>query len=258
MRTFFVILLTLLLLAGAGAGYWGYKTYRGLEAQLATCNTVQASQRAELGIRSAELERVRGENATQARALSSLEQTKSETAALVKQMEAFKALTGKLQKVIDTGKLAVVYRDGRMILKLPAEVLFSSGQAHLSPAGQGTLGEVAAVLKQFPDRSFMVAGHTDAEPVKDSPFRNNWHLSSARALTVTEYFIEQGVRPNNLVAAGYGQFDPIASNKSARGRQDNRRIELVLLPNVTEIPRLIEQTKNLTASTAAPGEQPAP
>ncbi|HMJ11571.1 MAG TPA: hypothetical protein VK524_09180, partial [Polyangiaceae bacterium] len=72
-----------------------------------------------------------------------------------------------------------------------------------------------------------------------------------------EFFIEKGVKPHNLVASGYGEFDPIASNKSKAGRQDNRRIELVLLPNVTEIPRLIEQTKNLTASTAPAGEQPA-
>ena len=137
-----------------------------------------------------------------------------------------------------------------MILKLPAEVLFSSGQAQLSEPGRATLADVARVLKDFPERSFMVAGHTDNEPVKDSGYRNNWELSTARALTVTEFFIEQGVRPGNLVAAGYGEFDPIAGNQSARGRRDNRRIELVLVPNVEEIPRLIEQSKQLTASAA--------
>jgi chemotaxis protein MotB len=258
MRTFGVLLLVVLVLGLAGGGYWAYERYRGLESELRVCSASESTQRAQLGIRSAELETLRRESVMHQAELANMAQWKSQNAILAKQSAAFRALTAKLQRMIDTGKLRVLVRKGRMILKLPAEVLFSSGQAELSANGRNALTEVAAVLKEFPDRAFMVAGHTDNEPVKDSGYRNNWQLSTARALTVTEFFIEKGVKPENLVAAGYGEFDPIGSNDSARGRQDNRRIELVLLPNVEELPKLIEQTKELTASTATPGEQPAP
>jgi chemotaxis protein MotB len=254
MRTVVVLFFCALLAACAGGGYWAYKSYRGLEADLRLCAASESAQRAQLGIRSAELESLRRENQVHQVELATLEQWKTQNARLAKQMAAFNEVTAKLQKMIDTGKLRVLVRDGRMILKLPAEVLFSSGRAELSATGRTTLTEVADVLKQFPSRSFMVAGHTDNEPVKDSGYRNNWQLSTERALTVTEFFIENGMKAQNLVAAGYGEFDPIASNASGRGRQDNRRIELVLLPNVEELPRLIEETKQLTASSAAGGK----
>lgn len=258
MRTFGVLVLIALLLALAGGGYWAYQSYRALESDLRLCSASESSQRTQLGIRSAELEQLRNETKGQRAELANLDQWKAENAVLAKQTAAFHALAAKLQRMIDTGKLNVLVRKGRMILKLPAEVLFSSGRAELSESGKAALGEVAGVLKQFPDRSFMVAGHTDNEPVKDSGYENNWQLSTSRALTVTQFFVQNGVKPQNLVAAGYGEFDPISSNDTAKGRRENRRIEIELLPNVEEIPKLLQETKQLTASTAKPGEQAAP
>lgn len=258
MRAILTVLVLAVFLASAAGAYLAYERYRGLERDLAACTNLQGTARAELGIRSAEFDKLQREHAQQKAELANLDSLKSQSELLSKQVAAFQSLTVKLQKMIDTGKLRVMVRKGRMVLKLPAEVLFSSGRAELSTQGRGALGEVANVLKEFPDRSFMVAGHTDAEPVKDSGYRNNWQLSTARALTVSEFFIEQGVKPQNLVTAGYGEFDPISSNDNARGRQENRRIELVLLPNVEEIPRLLEETKQVTANTAGMAAQPAP
>ena len=157
--------------------------------------------------------------------------------------------------MIDAGKIQVVIRQGRMIVKLPAEILFASGSADLSKEGQPALAEVAAVLKQFPDRRFMVAGHTDNVPIGPSRFKDNWELSTARSVTVTEFLISVGMKPNHLVAAGYGEFDPVRSNTSDGGRKENRRIEIVLLPNLAEIPQLpVEPAASASAAAAKPAK----
>jgi chemotaxis protein MotB len=153
-----------------------------------------------------------------------------------KRLAAFRELTAKFQKMIDTGRLEIVVRDGRMIVKLPAGVLFDSGQAELSRDGQMALMEVAVVLRDLPGRKFMVVGHTDNVPLKNSVYSDNWALSAARALNVVRFLVTTGIKPENLVAAGYGEFDPIKTNKSEPGRKANRRIEIVLMPNVSEMP----------------------
>jgi len=165
-----------------------------------------------------------------------LEELRQQHADADKRLAAFKSLAEKLRKMIDAGKLEVVIRRGRMIVKLPAEVLFASGSSQLSTDGQTPLKELAAVLRQFPDRHFMVAGHTDNIPIGPSNYKSNWELSTARAVTVTEFLVSMGVNPTRLAAAGYGEFDPIKGNGSDLGRRENRRIEIVLLPNIEELP----------------------
>lgn len=71
-------------------------------------------------------------------------------------------------------------------------------------------------------------------------FSSNWALSAARAVTVTEALIDSGVKPTRLNAAGFGPYDPIASNASSKGRQKNRRIEIVLEPNLRELPASLQ------------------
>src|SRR5262245_52821307 len=80
-----------------------------------------------------------------------------------KRLAVFKELTSQLQKMIDSGQLKVVIRKGRMVVELPAQVLFPSGSAELSKPGQMALLEVGGILKKMTDRSFMVAGHTDSQ-----------------------------------------------------------------------------------------------
>jgi chemotaxis protein MotB len=141
--------------------------------------------------------------------------------------------------MISSGKIKVSIREGRMLVDLPSSVLFASGSADLQEAGKPTLTEVAAVLKQFPSRQFLIAGHTDTVPiVKTAAFKDNWDLSAARALTVTKFMIEKGLRPKSVAAAGYGEWDPVGNNRTEPGRQQNRRIEIVLLPNIAELPKM--------------------
>ncbi|MEO6576576.1 MAG: OmpA family protein [Polyangiaceae bacterium] len=155
-----------------------------------------------------------------------------------KRLEAFKALTEKFRKMIDSGKLQVIVRHGRMVVKLPAGILFASGSAELSKDGKTAIADVAGILKQFPDRRFEVAGHTDNVPLGPSTFKNNLELSAARAVTVTGQLISTGMNPSKLSAAGYSQYAPARENSNEAGRQENRRIEIVLLPNLAELPPL--------------------
>lgn len=186
-----------------------------------------------------------------------LDALRAQRAEMEKRLTAWKSITEKLRKMIDAGRLQVMVRDGRMILKLSNEVLFDTGKADLAPDGKAALREVAAILRQFPDRRFMIGGHTDDIPLHNKDYRNNWELSTARAVSVTEFLVASGVRPNRLVAAGYGEYEPVASNRTDAGRRENRRIEIVLLPNVGELPPLPDDAGNTPPAHAAAPAQAA-
>ena len=126
-----------------------------------------------------------------------------------------------------------------LVLALPAEVLFPSGVAELSREGEIKVLEVGFNLKQFPNRRFMVLGHTDNQaPLKNSVYPDNWALSTARALTVTRVLAQGGVNRKNLIVAGAGEHDELVPNSSVQTMQRNRRIEIVLLPALDELPPL--------------------
>jgi len=150
------------------------------------------------------------------------------------ELAEFKQMTKELSRMIDSGRLQVSFRRGRMVVELKAQVLFASGSADLTTGGKDALKEVAKSLRGFKGRHFIVAGHTDNIPVT-GPFENNWALSSARALNVTSALIRAGLRPQQLVAAGYGEYDPIARNTNEAGRQSNRRIEIILEPRLHDV-----------------------
>jgi chemotaxis protein MotB len=123
---------------------------------------------------------------------------------------------------------------------LKQDILFPSGSADLSEIGIETLQEVAAALAEFPDRGFQVEGHTDNVPIKTARFPSNWELSTARAVAVVKLFKGSGIGGGNLSAAGYGEFQPRAANESSDGRTLNRRIEVVMVPDLQTLPDLVE------------------
>ena len=184
-----------------------------------------------------------------------------------KRMAAIEDIQKQFAKMIDTGQLRVSARRGQLVLSLPSEVLFPSGSAELSKTGEYAVVEVAAVLKKLPDRRFLVVGNTDNQDfAKVKPGSgsaapvcvptDNWQLSTERALTVTRVLVTAGMKQENLIAAGVGDHDPIASNATSEGRQRNRRIEIALLPAVNELPplpgSLKDDTGASTGSAAAP------
>ena len=117
-----------------------------------------------------------------------------------------------------------------------SEVLFPSGGDNLNPAGEAEMGKLAAAIRELsreiPDEInwvLRVDGHTDNVPLSGTGrYADNWELSSARATSVVKYLISQGVPPNRLVAAGFGEFQPLADGETPEARSTNRRIELKL------------------------------
>lgn len=148
----------------------------------------------------------------------------------------YKSLAMRLKSVVDTGDLSIVVRAGRMVLRLPNDVLFDSGSAELKPAGKKTLGYIASVLATVPGRRFQVAGHTDTQTIQTSRFPSNWELSTARAVQVVHFLVvDGGLKPTLLSAAGYGEFDPVAPNGAVADRAKNRRIEITVQPDIKEV-----------------------
>ena len=116
-----------------------------------------------------------------------------------------------------------------------SEVLFPAGQAVLRPEASGEIDRIASALVELakeipPDIPWVVRvdGHTDARPIATSQFPSNWALSAARAIAVVQALVARGVQPRNLVAAGFGEFQPLDSGTSEDAYGRNRRIELKL------------------------------
>jgi chemotaxis protein MotB len=169
---------------------------------------------------------------------SRLEELRKQREAVEARLATFRKLVARFQSMIDAGQLSVVVRNGRMLLSLPDAVLFDSGRIDLKAGGAGALSKVAEVLSSLPERNFLVAGHTDDVPIRTPRFPSNWDLSTARAVQVVNYLVKQGMKPQALAAAGYGEFDPLVANDTPEHRAQNRRIEIVLQPNLAELPTL--------------------
>lgn len=172
-----------------------------------------------------------------------LDELAEKRADALKNMREFREMAARFKRMIDSGRLKITIRRGRMVVDLPAQVLFDSGSAELSAEGKKALREVARILRKVRGKRFIVGGHTDNVKInkRKSPYSSNWALSAARAVTVTETLIRSGLRPAHLVAAGYGPYDPVARNSSEAGRQDNRRIEIILEPKLRELPERLEK-----------------
>jgi len=174
-----------------------------------------------------------------------LDEYKGRAAQLERIKQRFETLRDKLKKLTELG-LKVEIRRNRMVIRLPGDVLFASGQEKLRPEGKKVLDAVAEVIRKDPQlsaRYFQVAGHTDDKPLAGGRFGDNWGLSVMRAREVLVYLIAPldpkkgggGLNPTKLHAAGYGETDPVAKNDTDDGRQQNRRVELVLMPDVEEM-----------------------
>lgn len=174
-----------------------------------------------------------------------IDEMKKKQAQAQQRLDTLKGLLGKFKSLIAGGKLNVRIRDGKLMLELPSAVLFESGKYEVSENGLTTLGEVAKVLSQIKDREFQVAGHTDDVPVTTKSLVDNWNLSALRAVAVVRALQEMGVSPKNLSASGYSEYSPMVKNDSKDHQAQNRRIEIILMPNLNELPDLSELEKEI-------------
>jgi len=189
-----------------------------------------------------------------AQARAGLDELRSAQAASSAQVALFRDVASRLRGMLDAGELDIVLRSGRMVLVLPADVLFEPGKAKVGTKGRKALGEVGRVLGGVKGRRFQVSGHTDADPIRVSGFASNWELSSARALEVVDLLIHASVPAAALSAAGYAEFDPIAPNDSPAHKAKNRRIEIAVQPNIdqlVDVPLPTQREPEPNASAAA-------
>jgi len=196
-----------------------------------------------------QLEQTGSQNKTLAKNLEQVNQALKEyqdrAAQLERIKQRFEVLRDKLTKLTSLG-LKVEIRRNRMVIRLPGDVLFASGDDKLRTDGTKVLDAVADVIrndKTLSGRYFQIAGHTDNKPLKGGRFGDNWGLSAMRARQVLIYLIAPlgtkdgggGLDQNRLHAAGYGDTDPVGKNDTDAERQQNRRVELVLMPDVEEM-----------------------
>ncbi len=197
-----------------------------------------------------DLSNVNATLAEQNAALDKLRKDKEQLEAIRKRFELLKQ---KLEALTKLG-LSVTVRKNRMTIQLPGDVLFDSGRTELKKDGKDILLKVAEVIRNDKDlnsRSFQVAGHTDNKPLGGGPYKDNWGLSVMRAREVLTFLVSPteaktgggGLPADHWSAAGYGETDPIAGNDSPENMQKNRRVELVVLPNVEEMLDLKSLTK---------------
>ena len=172
--------------------------------------------------------------------MAELEQVRKMKEAAEKRSAEFKKIMEKLKSMIDSGKLSVNIRKGRMIVSLSSDILFPSGRTNLTDEGKEAIAELCETLKTLEGRSFLVVGHSDSSPIKTKRFPSNWELSSQRAIEVTRLMIENGVKPEMLSAAGQAEFDPIAENDTPENKAQNRRVEIVFMPKIEELPGFTE------------------
>jgi chemotaxis protein MotB len=245
-------LITVLVVLLAGVLAWfGQGAYRELQARAAAADAeaLKAHERAkaaeqaqkELEAKLASLDSEKSQLSSQLSQLSTerdqLNQAVQEKDAELARLKAtYQDLEEKMKAEIADGEIRLSQAEGRIQVDLVDKILFDSGEASLTERGAGVLTRLGAVLAKMEGRTIQVSGHTDDSPPSQrlaATFPTNWELSVARAVNVVRFLQEKASVPaRKLVAAGYGETHPVASNASPKGRARNRRIEILLIPEL--------------------------
>lgn len=232
---------------------------QSLEQQLAAEQDKVAQLTAEVATLNKRIEELNAEKAAMMGNQAALEGSISEMQRALAELEArkraaearvaeFRRLVDRFKPLVDAGRLRVKIVEGRMVVELATDILFASGSADLSDDGKAAITEVAGLLASIPDRRFQVEGHTDNVPIKTNRFPSNWELAAARAITVVKTMIEAGMGPERVSAASYGEYKPTAENDTKENKARNRRIEIVVVPDLSDLPGFDELNKISTGS----------
>lgn len=163
-------------------------------------------------------------------------------------IQSQKDIMNKLKKTVADAlvnfkpdELSVSIKDGKIYVSLQEKLLFKSGSAIVDPKGKEALKSLAAVLIATKDISVVIEGHTDNVPMKGK-YQDNWSLSTERATSILRILTnEYNVDAHNVIASGRSEYYPIADNKTVEGKAKNRRTEIILSPDLSELFKLINQ-----------------
>ena len=183
-----------------------------------------------------------------------IDQKKQELLQLKQELYVRDSILNALKKSFDVAlssynrdQLTIHQKDGKLYLTMRNKLLFPSGSAQVQSSGYKVLRIVAHILKKNPNIDITIEGHTDNVPIspKNKKFKDNWELSTARAVTVTEILVKKyNVHPERLTAAGRSMYFPVAPNTTEKGRAQNRRIEFIMTPNLGALYEILgNQTK---------------
>lgn len=158
-------------------------------------------------------------------------------------MNALKTAVSNALTNFEGKGLTVEQRDGKVYVSMENKLLFSSGSWAVNSEGRKAVQQLGSVLAQNPDIAVLIEGHTDNVPYGGSgQLNDNWDLSTKRATSIVQILQEnKGIDPQNLTAAGRGEFAPIAQNSTAEGKAKNRRIEVILAPKLDEISQMLTE-----------------
>lgn len=184
--------------------------------------------------------------------------SKEKEAELAKLKQAQEDMLKSLKQEVAAGEVMISQIADRLSVKILDKILFASGEAAISPKGREVLKRVGKVLATARDKDkvIRIEGHTDTVPIGKSlksKFSTNWELSTARATTVVRFLAESTkIPPDGFEAAGLGEYHPIADNTKPEGRQQNRRIEIILYPRVQALAKELPKTKEPAAVDIKP------
>lgn len=136
--------------------------------------------------------------------------------------------------------LTVVHKNGKIYVSMENKLLFGSGSWAVGTEGKKAVEQLASVLSQNKDINVLIEGHTDDVPYTGTTVIDNWDLSVKRATAIVRILEDKGVKPQQITAAGRSEFVPVDSNKTSEGKAKNRRIEIILAPNLDQISKLLK------------------
>ncbi|MDZ7361694.1 MAG: OmpA family protein [candidate division KSB1 bacterium] len=231
MKAITIVLAILTLILAALAGYF-FNVSRLAREEL----TALKNEKTELAARMQSLETRAADLAKQLE--ESIAKTSKEKEEEIQRLNsAHEQLVRELQAEIQNKEIQITQLADRLSVSLVDKILFPSGEAEITPAGLKVLERVGNIIKNVQDKIIRVEGHTDNVPIHprlQKQFPTNWELSTARATNVVRFLQDKvGMDPARLHAVGLSEFHPIATNETASGRSQNRRIEIALLPMAT-------------------------
>ena len=151
----------------------------------------------------------------------------------------YDTLVKTMEEEIQTGEVQISRLKGKLTVNLVEKILFESGNADIKPQGLEVLQRVGKILKTVKDKNILVEGHTDNVPISSrlrETFPSNWELSTTRAVNVVHFLQDRiGINGEKLSACGYSQYQPVGDNQGAKGRAQNRRIQIVLVPEESQM-----------------------
>jgi chemotaxis protein MotB len=156
-----------------------------------------------------------------------------------KELERMSAQAGELEKQLEDeikkGEIRLKRQHEKLIINIDDKISFDSGQAELKKGVLNALDKIATILSDYPENTIMIEGHTDNVPISTKKFRDNWQLSSERALAVLGYLLKNTrLDAGRFAAAGYGEYKPIVSNDTSENKALNRRVDIVVIPRLSK------------------------